>query len=209
MLEHDGKKAVFTGDTLFIGDCVRPDLTPDAGDAKEAAVKLAKDMYHSHRNKLLSLPGEVTVYPAHGAGTLCGKALSNSNNSTIEDEIKNNWSLQPQTEDEFVKELLSDQPFVPVYFSYDVDFNKHGAIAFEAGIKSIPIGKEMNYENEVHLLNSYVWVVDSRNKKDYKAGHLPHSVNIMKGLKFDTWLGSIIKPEDKIYFAASDSENFT
>lgn len=117
MLEHDGKqKAVFTGDTLFIGDCGRPDLRPGNGNAKDEAEKLAKQMFHSLRDKLMPLNNDTIVYPAHGAGTLCGKALSKANSSTIGEEKKTNWSLKEQTEDEFVKELLSDQPFVPAYF---------------------------------------------------------------------------------------------
>ncbi len=208
VLEHNAKqKAVFTGDTLFIGDCGRPDLRPGAGDAKEAALILARQMYHSLRDKLLQLPAETIVYPAHGAGTLCGKALSKANSSTIEAETKSNWSLQSQTEDTFVKELLLDQPFVPAYFPYDVDLNKQGAPPFEVAIKSVQLGKEIRNENEAHQLNKDIWVVDSRNAPDYKAGHLPHAVNIMKGLKFETWLGSIIKPEEKIYFAADDAES--
>lgn len=206
VLEHDGKqKAVFTGDTLFIGDCGRPDLRPDEGYANEAAVKLAKQMYSSLRDTLASLAEEAIVYPAHGAGTLCGKELSDASSSTLKYERENNWCLKDQSEDEFVKEILSDQPFVPAYFSYDVDLNKHGAPAFDAGVKSVKIGKELATDKEVHQLNRDVWVVDSRNEKDYKAGHLQHSVNIMKGLKFDTWLGSIIKPEEKIYFAADNA----
>ncbi len=208
VLEHDGKqKAVFTGDTLFIGDCGRPDLRPDEGDAKAASLKLATQMYHSLRDKLLTLPGEIIVYPAHGAGTLCGKALSNSNSSTLTDERKNNWSLSEQSEDEFVKELLRDQPFIPSYFSYDVDLNKRGAPAFEPSIQSVKIGKEIATEYYTDRLNTEVWIVDSRSEKQYKAGHLPASINIMEGLKFDTWLGSIIKPKEQIYFAADNAES--
>lgn len=208
VLEHAGlQKAVFTGDTLFIGDCGRPDLRPGEGDAKDAAIKLAKQMYHSLRDKLLSLPGDAIVYPAHGAGTLCGKALSEANSSTIGEEREKNWSLQPQTADAFLKELLADQPVVPAYFSYDVNLNKHGAPAFAAGINSLKIGTTITTHDQAGKLNKESWVIDSRDEKDYKAGHLKQSVNIMKGLKFNTWLGSLIKPGEKIYFAAADNES--
>ena len=135
LLEHDGKqKAVFTGDTLFIGDCGRPDLREGAGKLQVARNELARQMYHSLRNKLMNLNDDVLVYPAHGAGTLCGKSLGEANSSLIGEEKKSNWSLQQQTEDEFVKKLLSDQPFVPSYFAYNVELNSKGAAPFEKSV---------------------------------------------------------------------------
>src|SRR5690606_25122680 len=125
LLSHDGKqKAVFTGDTLFIGDCGRPDLREGAGDIKATRESLAKQMYYSLREKLMTLDNEVLVYPAHGAGTLCGKSLSEAQSSTIGAEKMTNWSLQEMSETEFVKNLLADQPFIPAYFPYDVELNK-------------------------------------------------------------------------------------
>ncbi len=109
LLEHDGKpKAVFTGDTLFIGDCGRPDLREGAGNLRGTRLELAKNMYHPLRDKLIPLNDDITLYPAHGAGTLCGKGLSKANSSTIGQEKQTNWTLQAMTEDEFVKALLSD-----------------------------------------------------------------------------------------------------
>ncbi len=103
VLEHDGKqKAVFTGDTLFIGDCGRPDLREDAGKIQTTRAELAKQIYHSLRDKLMKLDDEILVYPAHGAGTLCGKNLSKESNSTIGKEKQTNWSLQEATEEDFV-----------------------------------------------------------------------------------------------------------
>jgi len=204
LLEHDGKqKAVFTGDTLFIGDCGRPDLRPGKGNAKEEAEKLAKQMYHSLRDKLVPLNDDTIVYPAHGAGTLCGKALSKANSSTISEEKKTNWSLKQQTEEEFVKELLSDQPFVPAYFSFDVELNKKGAAAFNESTNAVNIGEPVINQSNASRLNRTFWIVDVRDEEDYKKGHLPHSVNLMKEAKFETWLGSIIKPNELFYIAAS------
>lgn len=126
-IEYEDKiEAVFTGDTLFIGDCGRPDLREGAGNIKATRHDLAKQMYHSLRDKLATLPGETTVYPAHGAGTLCGKSLSKAQSSTIAAERQTNWSLQEATEEEFVENLLADQPFVPLYFPYDVELNRKG-----------------------------------------------------------------------------------
>ncbi|MEP6594800.1 MAG: MBL fold metallo-hydrolase [Ginsengibacter sp.] len=208
VLKHDGKqKAAFTGDTLFIGDCGRPDLRPDEDNAENAAIKLAKQMYHSLRNKLMQLEDETTVYPAHGAGTLCGKALSKANSSTIAKEKESNWSLKQQTEDEFIKELLDDQPFIPAYFAYDVKLNKHGAGNLIENTSAVHIGDPIINEHTGERLNKSLWIVDVRDEQDYKKGHLLHSTNLMNETKFETWLGSIIKPGEQFYIAASDEKN--
>ena len=125
VLAYKGQdSAVFTGDTLFIGDCGRPDLRENAGNITAGREQLAKQMYHSLREKLMVLADDVLVYPAHGAGTLCGKSLSDADSSTIAAEKVSNWSLGDYTETEFVKELLSQQPFIPKYFQYDVTLNR-------------------------------------------------------------------------------------
>ena len=206
LLEYDGKqKAVFTGDTLFIGDCGRPDLREGAGKIQSTRETLAKQMYHSLREKLMKLNDEVLVYPAHGAGTLCGKNLSKESSSTIAEEKKTNWSLQEATEEEFVKNLLADQPFVPLYFPFDVELNRQGAAAFEESIVNIKTGETIS-ENVTPELDKTLWVVDTRKENDFKKGHLPHSVNLMEEGKFETWLGSIIKPVEKFYLAGKDKE---
>ncbi|RZK92390.1 MAG: MBL fold metallo-hydrolase, partial [Pedobacter sp.] len=138
LLEHDGKqKAVFTGDTLFIGDCGRPDLREGAGNIQSKREDLAKQMYHSLRKKLMALDDDVLVYPAHGAGSLCGKNLSKENSSTIGKEKQTNWCLQDASEEEFVKNLLTDQPFIPHYFPFDVELNRKGAPAFRESISEV------------------------------------------------------------------------
>ncbi|MBL4677192.1 MAG: MBL fold metallo-hydrolase [Mucilaginibacter sp.] len=200
VLEHDGKdKAVFTGDTLFIGDCGRPDLREQAGNLTAKREELAKLMYHSLRDKLLTLDDVVGVYPAHGAGTLCGKALSEANRSTIGAEKAGNWSLQEISEAEFVRELLADQPFIPKYFAYDVALNKHGAIGLKTALADVPVKKPIT-------LNSKLFIIDARPEADFKKGHLPGSINIQDGGKFETWLGSIIAPEEVFYLVAENEE---
>lgn len=207
VLEHDAEqKAVFTGDTLFIGDCGRPDLRPDESDAASAADNLARKMYHSLRNKLMPIDHAAIVYPAHGAGTLCGKVLSKAHSSTIGEEKKTNWCLQPQTEDEFVKQLLNEQPFVPAYFPFDVALNKKGATAFEASVTGVKIGDAITNENLAEQLNSSIWIIDVRDEAIYKKGHLPYSINLMNETKFETWLGSIIKPDEQFYLTAKDEK---
>jgi len=199
LLEHEGKqKAVFTGDTLFIGDCGRPDLREGAGNIQASRSDLAKQMYHSLRDKLMILEDDVIVYPAHGAGTLCGKNLSKESSSTIAEEKKTNWSLQEATEEEFVKNLLADQPFVPFYFPFDVELNRKGANGLKESIDKIKIGETID-ETIAKTLDKMLWIIDTRKEQDFKNGHLPNSINLMEDGKFETWLGSIIKPNEKFY----------
>ncbi len=205
LLENDGtQKAVFTGDTLFIGDCGRPDLREGAGKIQTTRTELAKQMYHSLRDKLMKLDDDVTVYPAHGAGTLCGKNLSKQSSSTIAEEKKTNWSLQETTEEEFVQNLLADQPFVPLYFPYDVELNRKGAAVLKESLDKIKTGNTVD-EKTASTLDKTLWVIDTRKEEDFKKGHLPHSINLMEKGKFETWLGSIIKPGEK-YYLVSDSK---
>ena len=196
VLELDNEqKAVFTGDTLFIGDCGRPDLREQKGELSTGRFELGKAMYHSLQNQLMPLPDDVIVYPAHGAGTLCGKALSKANSSTIGKEKATNWCLQNQTEDEFVKELLKDQPFIPAYFPFDVALNKEGAPPFKTSVEAIIIEQL----SDADTLDNSIWKIDIRDETIYKEGHLPQSINLMEGEKMETWLGSIIQPNEAFY----------
>lgn len=207
LLEHEGKqKAVFTGDTLFIGDCGRPDLRESAGNLRNTRIELAKMMYSSLREKLIPLNDDVILYPAHGAGTLCGKALSEANSSTMGQEKQTNWSLQPATEDEFVNSLLSDQPFVPAYFPYDVEINRKWAAPFQESIDAVKKGKTIRNQKDASFIVDNHIVVDGRPKNEFKKGHLANTVNLMEGAKFETWLGSIVKPGEKFYLAGADEE---
>ncbi len=203
LLEHEGiQKVVFTGDTLFIGDCGRPDLREDQEKMQSKREDLAKQMFHSLRNKLMKLNDDVVVYPTHGAGSLCGKNLSEESRSTIGQEKQTNWSLQEATEDEFINNLLEDQPFVPQYFPYNVELNLKGAAPLKESIKTISI---KDYEENAER-DRALWVVDTRNEEIFKKGHLPHSVNLMEKGKFETWLGSIIKPKESFYLAGESKE---
>jgi glyoxylase-like metal-dependent hydrolase (beta-lactamase superfamily II)/rhodanese-related sulfurtransferase len=204
VLEQDGKdSAVFTGDTLFIGDCGRPDLREKAGNLKATRQSLAGQMYHSLREKLMVLNDEVLVYPAHGAGTLCGKSLSAANSSTIGAEKTGNWCLQPMTEQEFTTELLTEQPFIPKYFPYDVELNKTGAPSLQESLRKIP----MAAWKDSTQVEPQLWIVDTRDQEKFKAGHLKNSINIMQNGKFETWLGSIVQRHEKFYLVAESSHS--
>lgn len=202
LLEHDGKpKYLFSGDTLFIGDCGRPDLRESGGNMDAQREKLAAKMYYSLRDKLMLLPDDVILYPAHGAGTLCGKALSDAASSTMGEQKAENWSLQPMSEEAFVKELTSDQPFIPAYFPFDVELNKKGASGFVESTGKVKVSESITGH-----LDAGIWIVDSRNQQDFKKGHLAGSINIMDAAKFETWLGSMIDPSEEFYLAAQDTE---
>lgn len=207
LLEHDNmQKAIFTGDTLFVGDCGRPDLREDSGEVASQKEMLAKQMYHSLRNRLAVLNDETVVYPAHGAGTLCGKSLSDAQSSTVGQEKMNNWSLQEMTETEFVQQLLSDQSFIPAYFPYDVELNRVGARAFKNSVESVPVEEESSASLARGALHSPIWLIDTRQEREYKKHHYPASINLMEDGKFETWLGTLIHPEEKFYLGGSSPE---
>lgn len=198
--EKGEEKAVFTGDTLFIGDCGRPDLREKAGAITAAKTELARQMYHSLHERLIKLPDAVKVYPTHGAGSLCGKGLSEANHSTIRAEKISNWSLQPMSEDEFVKKLLEGQPFIPKYFPFEVELNKKGAEDLEESISKI---KKIS-AGEVMQMDPSITIIDTRPQADFRNGHLKNAINLVKDNSFETWLGSIIAPGEPFYLIAAN-----
>jgi hydroxyacylglutathione hydrolase len=206
-LDENGKEeAVFTGDTLFIGDCGRPDLREKAGAITSPRKELAKQMYHSLRDKLITLPNSVLVYPAHGAGSLCGKGLSEQNSSTIGAEKMSNWSLQSMSEDAFVAELLADQPFIPKYFPFDVGINKKGADGFQISVSKVLKGEAITNQEIANTLNPELFIIDTRPQDQFKKTHLKNAINLMNDTKFETWLGSIINPGELFYLGAENEE---
>ncbi len=202
-IDENGKQqAVFTGDTLFIGDCGRPDLREQAGAITAARAELAKQMYHSLRNKLMTLPDDVLVYPAHGAGSLCGKVLSEQNSSTIGAEKISNWSLQNISEADFVEELLADQPFIPKYFPFDVAVNKKGVDAFASSISKVKQRNPVTCADCANTLNPDFLIIDTRPQEQFKKAYLKNAINLMNDTKFETWLGSIVNPNEPFYLIA-------
>lgn len=199
--DESGKDhAVFTGDTLFIGDVGRPDLREKAGNIMAKREQLARDMYHSTRNILMKLEKDVKVFPAHGAGSLCGKALSKELTSTIGRQLQENYALQDMSEDEFVRILLEDQPFMPKYFGFNVEVNRAGAENFEENVRKVPRLPEGT------MPEGGTTVVDTRSRTEFDKGHLPGAINIIEDGRFETWLGSIIAPGEPFYLIASDNQ---
>lgn len=202
--EEDGETVLFTGDTLFIGNVGRPDLREKAGNMTAKRVELAKAMYNTMQTKFNDLPDNAVVYPAHGAGSLCGKNMSASPSSTLGDERMSNWAFKEQTEKEFVEEILKDQPFIPSYFGFNVDLNRNGAGNVQ----------QQKYRIPLHIgvtdVEEGITVVDVRDEDAYKKGHLPNSINIMsrtEGDKYETWLGAIIEPSEAFYIAVNSVED--
>lgn len=194
------KTALFTGDTLFIGDVGRPDLREKAGNMKAKREELANMMYNTITTKFNNLPDNALVYPAHGAGSLCGKNLSEANSSTLGNERLGNWAFKKQTKEEFMNTILDGQPFIPSYFGFDVDTNKAGAESLKPSIESIPF---KNSENAKGL------IVDIRDEADFKKGHLSGSINIMgvsETEKFETWLGAIVQPNEPFTLVIDSEE---
>eukprot|EP01037_Dinobryon_pediforme_P005027 gene5027-5076_t len=199
--ENGNDTALFTGDTLFVGDVGRPDLRENVGNITAKKEELAQQMYYSTRKKIMTLPHHVVVYPAHGPGSLCGKNMSPDLQSTIGRELRENYALQLMDELQFVQTLTADQPFVPKYFPKDVDLNKKGARSFKESINAIP-----RLENDT-TLNTHTLIIDTRSKQSFRKGHLTGAINLQDGEKFETWLGSIVNPEEQFYIIADSEDN--
>ncbi|RIV71365.1 MBL fold metallo-hydrolase [Flagellimonas aequoris] len=188
--EQAGKMALFTGDTLFIGDVGRPDLREKAGNMTAKRQELAEMMYDTIQNKFKDLPDGALVYPAHGAGSLCGKNLSSDNSSTLGNERMGNWAFKPQSKEAFVGTLLDSQPFIPSYFGFDVDTNRRGPENLRTSVAKVPFKLNTTAEG---------LIIDVRDEVVFKKGHLPGSINVMavsENSKFETWLGSIVEPSE-------------
>lgn len=198
--DENGKDyALASGDTLFVGDVGRPDLRESAGAISQKREELARMMYNTIHEKLLNIPDDVYVFPAHGAGSLCGKALSDERYSTIGKEKATNYALQPMGEDEFVNVLLDGQPFVPKYFGYDVETNRTGAPDFEESVANVP-------RISPDKIKPGVIIIDGRMVNEYQEGHLEGAINIAPGRAFETWLGSIVGPEETFYLVGSNED---
>ena len=178
--------AVLTGDTLFIGDVGRPDLLASIG---VTADELAEMLFHS-LNKLRDLPDTTLVYPAHGAGSMCGKNLSKETVSTIGEQKKFNYALQPMSFEDFKRLVTSDQPDAPDYFVYDAIKNRQERPDLQATLRTSL--KPLSVDEVVRLKNQGAEVVDVREAADFEGAHLAGSINIgLKG-KYATWCGSIL-----------------
>jgi len=182
--------AVLTGDTLFIGDVGRPDLRVALG---WSATDLGGLLYESLHNKLLPLPDATLVYPAHGAGSLCGKAISNETVSTMGQQRLVNYALQPMSKESFVQIVTADQPEAPPYFTFDAVLNSQERPTLEQAL-----ARELNplpLEQLLELRARGAQILDTREPTEFAASHLAGSINIGLSGQYATWAGTVLSRE--------------
>jgi hydroxyacylglutathione hydrolase len=195
----DQPQKVLTGDTLFIGDVGRPDL---AGGKGFTAQTMAGMMYDSLHQKLLKLDDSVEVYPAHGAGSMCGRNMSQETFSTIGAQRKFNYALKPMSKDEFVSMMTTDLPEAPGYFPRDAEINRTGAAPLDALARPTAFSAA----DVERLAAAGALILDVRSASEFGAGHVPGSLNIGLGGQFAIWAGSLISPTAQIVIVPESEE---
>lgn len=188
---------IFTGDFVFVGDIGRPDLLEEAAGVKGTTAIGAEQMFHS-LNKFKALPDFVQVWPGHGAGSACGKALGAIPTSTVGYEKATNWALQMTDKDAFIKELTTDQPEPPNYFAMMKKVNKEGIQVTNEIARPEVVGAD-----RLDSLVEATQVVDTRRGEDFSKGHVPGTINIPYNTKFVSWAGWLVNFDNDITLIAS------
>lgn len=194
--DDSSPSAVLTGDTLFVGDVGRPDLRASLGWSADT---LGRMLYHSVQ-KLLALPDDTLVYPAHGAGSLCGKAISKETVSTIGAQRQFNYALQPMSEDDFLRIVTADQPDAPAYFTYDAVLNSKERPTLDAALKRqlTPI----TLDELLEARDRGVQILDTRDPDEFANAHFKGSLNIGLGGEYATWAGTVLDRDKPIVIIA-------
>jgi len=190
--------AVLTGDTLFIGDVGRPDLRAALG---WSATELGRLLFDSLHTKLLALPDASLVYPAHGAGSLCGKAISKETVSTLGEQRRLNYALQPMSKEAFIQVVTADQPEAPPYFTYDAVLNSEERPTLDEAL-----AREMNpltLDAVLALKANGAQILDTRDPDEFGAAHLAGSTNIGLGGQYATWAGTMLDRKHPIVIIAA------
>ena len=195
----DQPQKVLTGDTLFVGDVGRPDLAGGKGFTPQM---MAGMMYDSLHEKLLRLDDAVEVYPAHGAGSMCGRNMSKETSSTIGDQKKFNYALQPMSKNDFIAMMTRDIPEAPAYFSEDAEINRGGA----GSLSDIPHPPALSPQAVNQLAGEGHLVLDVRSAADFGAGHVPGSLNVGLGGQFAIWSGSLAPMSAPILIVAESED---
>jgi hydroxyacylglutathione hydrolase len=190
-------QSVFTGDTLFVGDVGRPDLSPDHTPQELAAI-----LYSSLHDKLLQLPDDAEVHPAHGAGSLCGRQMSAEASSTIGQERRSNYALQARSADEFVRLLTDSLPARPEYFSRDVELNRQGA----APLDSLPPLARLSGPEVVRLQSEGAIVLDTRPAMEF-AAHIPGAIHIALTGQYASWAARLLGLDQRFILCVEDEEH--
>jgi hydroxyacylglutathione hydrolase len=187
--------AVFTGDTLFIGDVGRPDLSPTRTPQQLAAI-----LYDSLHDKLLALPDDTIVYPAHGAGSLCGRNMSADSSSTIGHERQTNYALLARSREQFVELLTGDLPPRPTYFNDEVALNRSGATPLE----DLPPVPSLTPDAVATLQAEGATILDTRPTTDFAAAHIPGSINVALSGQFASWAARVLGVGARVVLVAED-----
>jgi len=188
--------AVLSGDTLFIGDVGRPDLRAALG---WSAAELGGLLFDSLHGKLLALPDDCLVYPAHGAGSLCGKALSKETFSTLGEQRRSNYALQPMTGEAFLQVVTADQPEAPAYFNYDAVLNSQERPTLDETLARV---NPMTLDDLLALQEVGAQILDPRDPGEFAAAHLARSINIGLGGQYATWVGTVLNRDHPIVIVA-------
>ncbi|MBV9342818.1 MAG: MBL fold metallo-hydrolase [Acidobacteria bacterium] len=191
-------RAIFTGDTLFVGDVGRPDLSGTHGPQELAAM-----LYHTLHDKVLKFPEDTEVFPAHGAGSLCGRQMSSERSSTIGKEKRTNYALQARSCEEFVRLLTDDLPPLPSYFIRDVELNRQGAAALDG----IPPPKPVRAAEVSRLQSQGAVVVDTRPTMQFAVGHVPGSVHIALSGQYASWAARVVGLDKRIILVGEDLDH--
>jgi hydroxyacylglutathione hydrolase len=195
--ESQEPRLVLTGDTLFIGDVGRPDLVGGQGHTAE---QMAATLFDSLHDKLMKLPDHVEVFPAHGAGSLCGRNISKETSSTIGEQRRSNYALKAMPKEQFVRMMTSDLPEVPAYFARDVALNREGPAPLTAHAQPRPLTPA---EVAQHAGQGAV-LLDVRSAAAFGAGHIPGALNIGLGGQFASWAGTLVDAARPIVIVADD-----
>lgn len=193
----DDPHAVLTGDTLFIGDVGRPDLLASIGVTAE---ELGSSLYDSLHDKLLKLPDTTLLYPGHGAGSMCGRALSNETVSTMGEQRRYNYALQPMAKDEFIRVVTADQPDAPDYFLYDAGLNRKERPTLDAALEAG--AKPLSLDDVLRLRDEGAQLLDVREAGPFAAAHLRGSTNVGLGGQYASWAGTLLGREKPIVIIA-------
>jgi glyoxylase-like metal-dependent hydrolase (beta-lactamase superfamily II)/rhodanese-related sulfurtransferase len=193
--------AVLTGDTLFVGDVGRPDLRAALG---WSAADLGALLYDSLHQKLLRLPDSSLVYPAHGAGSLCGKAISRETVSTIGEQRRLNYALQPMSKEAFVELVTADQPLAPSYFTYDAQLNtrEHATLGETLSRELTPL----SLDDVLEAQRAGAQLLDTRDPARFASGHLAGSINIGLVGQYATWAGTVLDSQKPIVLIADPGQ---
>lgn len=190
LIDENGKEtAIFSGDTLFLGDVGRPDLAQKAASMTQE--ELAGILYDSLQNKIMPLADDITVYPAHGAGSACGKNMQKETVDTLGNQKKTNYALNQPNKESFVKEVLDGLTAPPKYFGMNVAMNKGGYEDFDTILKkgSQPVAAQ---DFEVVVEDTGALILDTRTAADFQKGFVPNSINIGLQGDFAPWVGAMI-----------------